>query len=76
MENNTVWCTQIIETGDGTGDAIIELPDELLEKIGWKIGDERGGPGNSDSMLSGRFASQSWPQGPIQEQQHDQKDKA
>jgi uncharacterized membrane protein (UPF0127 family) len=37
MENR---CTQIIETDDGTGDAIIELPDELLEKIGWKVGDE------------------------------------
>ncbi|CAN7170476.1 AbrB/MazE/SpoVT family DNA-binding domain-containing protein [Aquipseudomonas alcaligenes] len=26
--------------GDGSGDVIIELPSELLEQLGWSLGDE------------------------------------
>ncbi|QIZ22667.1 Hypothetical protein (plasmid) [Pseudomonas putida] len=28
------------DPGDGSGDAIIELPSELLDRLGWIVGDE------------------------------------
>ena len=37
--------------------------------------EERSGPGNSDSWICGRFASQFRSQGRIQEQEHDQENK-
>lgn len=30
---------QIVDAGDGSGDGILELPDELLAPLGWKEGD-------------------------------------
>jgi len=30
----------LVDAGDGSGDAIISLPDELLELLGWVEGDE------------------------------------
>lgn len=32
--------SQLIDTGDGSGDAFLVLPDEVLAITGWKIGDE------------------------------------
>ena len=29
------WVTQLIETDDGTGDAILQFPDELISETGW-----------------------------------------
>lgn len=29
---------ELIETNDGTGDAILQFPDELLAETGWKEG--------------------------------------
>jgi hypothetical protein len=46
---------------------------EKLCAIACAVG--RGGPENSDSRISGRFASQSQPKGRIQEQKHDQENK-
>lgn len=34
------WRVQCKDAGDGSGDAIVELPTELLEKMGWSLGDE------------------------------------
>jgi hypothetical protein len=34
------WRTQCIDAGDGTGDFLVELPQELLEKMGLKVGDD------------------------------------
>lgn len=34
------WRTQCIDAGDGTGDFFVELPLELLEEMGLKLGDE------------------------------------
>lgn len=34
-----LWRTTIVEASDGSGDGIIQLPDELLMQIGWKEGD-------------------------------------
>lgn len=53
----------------------------VLEKHGGKSGEwiadlGRGDPGNSDGRISGSFASQSGPEGRIQEQEYDQKNKA
>lgn len=36
----TTWTIPLQEAGDGSGDAIIYLPDELLESLGWSVGDE------------------------------------
>ena len=33
------WHAKLIDTGDGSGDAFIELPDDLLHHLGWKLGD-------------------------------------
>ena len=36
MSNNQKsWITQLIETDDGTGDAILQFPDELIGETGW-----------------------------------------
>jgi antitoxin ChpS len=43
------WCARLLDIGDGSGDRMIELPDELLEHLGWKLGDVlelRERPGN------------------------------
>jgi hypothetical protein len=34
------WRTQCIEARDGTGDFFIKLPQELLEEMGLKVGDD------------------------------------
>ncbi|MES2014058.1 MAG: AbrB/MazE/SpoVT family DNA-binding domain-containing protein [Pseudomonadota bacterium] len=39
MSKSKTWKVHLIDTGDGTGDAIIELPDDLLAETGWAIGD-------------------------------------
>lgn len=31
--------TTVVDAGDGTGDGIIEIPNELLESLGWREGD-------------------------------------
>ena len=36
----TKWTIPLLDAGDGSGDAIICLPDELLESFGWSVGDE------------------------------------
>ena len=32
------WTTKLIETDDGSGDAILQFPDELIQEKGWKEG--------------------------------------
>lgn len=34
------WRVVCQDAGDGSGDIIVELPSELLEKLGWSLGDE------------------------------------
>ncbi|HYD62833.1 MAG TPA: AbrB/MazE/SpoVT family DNA-binding domain-containing protein [Noviherbaspirillum sp.] len=34
------WRARIEDAGDGSGDGIIVLPEELMVQLGWKIGDE------------------------------------
>lgn len=39
---NTVpikWLATLINAGDGSGDCLIELPEELLNQLGWNIDD-------------------------------------
>lgn len=38
ISNNKSWKTQLIETDDGTGDGILQFPDELITEMGWKEG--------------------------------------
>ena len=33
-----MYIADIIEADDGTGDAILQFPDELIEETGWKEG--------------------------------------
>ena len=32
------WIADITEANDGTGDAILQFPDELIAETGWKEG--------------------------------------
>lgn len=34
------WIVEIIESDDGTGDAILQFPPELIQQKGWKEGTE------------------------------------
>ena len=34
------WQVVCQDPGDSSGDVIIELPSELLEQLGWSLGDE------------------------------------
>lgn len=36
----TNWYSIVEDAGDGSGDAIIQIPQGLLAKQGWKAGDE------------------------------------
>lgn len=36
----TTWTIKLLDAGDGSGDAILCLPDELLESLGWSVGDD------------------------------------
>ena len=38
--NEKHWITECSDAGDGSGDVIVELPTELLENMGLRIGDE------------------------------------
>lgn len=33
------WQVALIDAGDGSGDVILNLPDELMTLTGWAIGD-------------------------------------
>ena len=33
------WQVTLIDAGDGSGDVILNLPDELMTLMGWAIGD-------------------------------------
>jgi hypothetical protein len=35
-----IWIADIIETDDGTGDAILQFPDDFMTEVGWKEGTE------------------------------------
>jgi hypothetical protein len=39
MQQKT-WIADIIETDDGTGDAILQFPDDFIAEVGWKEGTE------------------------------------
>ncbi|HVL09521.1 MAG TPA: hypothetical protein VM512_10245 [Burkholderiaceae bacterium] len=38
-DQGTVWHATIKGAGDGSGDGILDLPDELLARMGWTEGD-------------------------------------
>ena len=39
MQQKT-WIADIIEANDGTGDAILQFPDDFIAETGWKEGTE------------------------------------
>lgn len=39
MTDKNRWILVIQDTGDGSGDGIVELPDDLMEAAGWVLGD-------------------------------------
>lgn len=40
MATSESWRVVCQDPGDGSGDVIVELPQALLEKLGWGLGDE------------------------------------
>lgn len=34
------WLVVCQDPGDGSGDLVVELPSDLLEALGWALGDE------------------------------------
>ncbi|AKG02871.1 AbrB/MazE/SpoVT family DNA-binding domain-containing protein [Pseudomonas aeruginosa] len=40
MVEPKIWRVACQDPGDGSGDAIIELPSALLDGLGWVVGDE------------------------------------
>lgn len=40
MATSESWRVACQDPGDGSGDVIVELPQALLEKLGWGLGDE------------------------------------
>jgi len=39
MESNKIWKLRLIDPEDGSGDALVELPDDLLATVGWVEGE-------------------------------------
>ena len=39
MSKSETWIVRLIDAGDGTGDAIIELAEDLMAETGWAVGD-------------------------------------
>lgn len=39
MESNKIWELTLIDPGDGSGDVLVELPDDLLATVGWVEGE-------------------------------------
>ena len=39
MESNKEWKLALIDPQDGSGDALVELPDDLLATLGWAEGE-------------------------------------
>lgn len=39
MGSNKIWEVTLIDPEDGTGDVLVELPEELLATIGWVEGE-------------------------------------
>ena len=39
MVSNKIFKLKLIDSGDGSVDALVELPDELLAKVGWIEGE-------------------------------------
>ena len=36
--SNKIWIADITEANDGTGDAILNFPDDMIAENGWKEG--------------------------------------
>lgn len=34
------WTLPLVDVGDGSGDKLLQLPVELLDALGWAVGDE------------------------------------
>jgi antitoxin ChpS len=39
MKSKQTWQVTLIDAGDGSGDAILNFPDEMMTLMGWVIGD-------------------------------------
>lgn len=38
MQEKNTWIAKVIDANDGTGDQILEFPEELVKLKGWKEG--------------------------------------
>lgn len=39
MESNKIWKLKLIDPEDGSGEALVELPNDLLAEVGWVEGE-------------------------------------
>lgn len=39
-EHGETWTLPLVDVGDGSGDKLLQLPTELLDALGWAVGDE------------------------------------
>lgn len=51
MADKNTWRTVCLDAGDESGDVIIELPAELLDKLGWSVGDQLVAEKSDDLIL-------------------------
>ncbi|MNY81045.1 hypothetical protein D3C86_2224020 [compost metagenome] len=40
VDKSRSWTVKCQDSGDGSGDAVVDLPPELIAEMGWKAGDE------------------------------------
>lgn len=52
--NPSTWQGKLIDAGDGSGDAVLELPDELLMQLGWDEDDTLELSGKNDQISVAR----------------------
>jgi hypothetical protein len=51
MDFTKKYVSEVIEADDGSGDAILQFPDEMIETLGWKEGDTLSITTENDSII-------------------------
>jgi len=46
------WAATLHDTGDGSGDCLLELTDDLMKQLDWHLGDELTMERHDDGSLS------------------------
>jgi formylmethanofuran dehydrogenase subunit D len=51
MDFTKKYVSEVIEADDGSGDAILQFPDEMIESLGWEEGDTLSITTENDSII-------------------------